>query len=91
MFAKCFQTYHEYSQVVDLQIVTSDALNACRSIIGKKKFNERFEEWSWSIQRTADALNACRSIIGKKKFNERFEEWSWSIQRTADETLMFPC
>lgn len=54
LFAKCFQTYHEYYQVVDLQKVTSDALNACRSIIGKKKFNERFEEWSWSIQRTAD-------------------------------------
>ena len=54
-YARCFQACDEYYQFVNDPKVKTEALDACHSIItGKKEFNERFEEWSRSVQCTAD-------------------------------------
>ena len=54
-FARCFQAYDEYYQFAIDPEVKSDALNACHSIMtGKREFDEHFEEWLRSVQRTVD-------------------------------------
>ena len=57
VFARCFQAHNKYYmyQFTSDPEVKSDALNAFHSIMtGKKEFNECFEEWWRSVQRTTD-------------------------------------
>ena len=69
-FARCFQAYDEYYQFASDPEVKSDALNACHSIVtGKKEFDERFEEWSRSVQRTADET----SVVLRQDYSDNAE------------------
>ena len=69
-FARCFQAYDEYYQFADDPEVKSDALNACHSIMtGKKEFDERFEEWSRSVQCTVDE----NSVVPRQEDNDNAE------------------
>ena len=51
-FTRYFQAYDEHYQFVDDPAMKSEALNACFSVMsGKKEFDERFAEWSQTVQR----------------------------------------
>jgi len=69
-FARCFQAHDEYYQFAIDHELKSDALNACHSIMtGKKEFDECFEEWSRSIQRTVDNT----SVVPRQDYSENAE------------------
>ena len=69
-FARCFQAYDEYYQFAIDPEVKSDALNACHSIMtGKKEFDEHFEEWSRSVQRTVDNT----SVVPRQDYGDTAE------------------
>ena len=54
-FARCLQSYDDYYQYVEDVEMKQEALDACHSIItGKKEFDERFVEWSKSVQEIAN-------------------------------------
>ena len=54
-FARCLQSYDDYYQYVEDVEMKKEALDACHSIItGKKEFDERFVEWSKSVQEIAN-------------------------------------
>ena len=69
-FARCFQAYDEYYQFAIDPEVKLDALNACHSIMtGKKEFDEHFEEWSRSVQRTVDNT----SVVPRQDYGDTAE------------------
>lgn len=58
-FARCLQAYDEFYRFVDDPELKSEAFDARHSVMtGKKEFDERFEEWSQSVQRIADEAAA---------------------------------
>ena len=54
-FARCLQSYDDYYQYVEDVEMKKEALDACHSIITRKKeFDEHFVEWSKSVQEIAN-------------------------------------
>ena len=69
-FSRCFQAYDEYYQFASDLEVKSDALNPCHSIVaGKKEFDDRFEEWSRSLQRTMNET----SVVLRQEYSDNAE------------------
>ena len=69
---RCLQAYDDYYQFVDDAKMKSEALDACHSIItGKKELDERFEEWSKSVQH----ITSGNSVNPQQDENVDFERY----------------